>query len=150
MWAPCHSEPSYVSMQPSITDAVSCRCERRVQAARTVRPAPPRSGILSAPQRAPASRLARSGEQRSGAPHAVLGLDDKPRGAILPDRLGGMASASAAGDRRAPREAQRGQFFLSFARPTAGRRRAGRRADWVSRPSTLTGVDSKHGKEIDR
>jgi hypothetical protein len=25
-----------------------------------------------------------------------------------------------------------------------------KRADWVSRPSTLTRVDSEHGKEIDR
>ena len=54
---------------------------------------PAEIGDSLAPQRALASRLARSGEQRSGAPHGVLGLDTKPRGAILPDRLGGMASA---------------------------------------------------------
>jgi hypothetical protein len=114
--------------------------ERRVQAARTVRSFPPRSGILSAPQRAQVSRLARSGEQRSGAPHAVRGLDNKPLGAILPDRLGGMASARGGRwRRRAPREAQCGQSHSFIcARPTAGRRRAGKRADWVSRPSTLT------------
>ena len=54
---------------------------------------PAEIGDSAAPQRAPASRLARSGEQRSGAPPGGRGLDDKPRGAILPERLGGMARA---------------------------------------------------------
>ena len=53
------------------------------------------------------------GAESSGAPHAVLGLDDKPLGAILPDHLGGMACASQRTTRRAPREAQRGHSPLN-------------------------------------
>ena len=138
-WSPC--TPAYHA--PS-----SCFCERRVQAARTVRSSPPRSGIL---QRRSERRCQgwRGAEcQWSDAPPAGLDLDGSPPGAILPDRLGGMASTKqrATGERRGRRNAVKSFYF---ARPTAGRRRAGGRADWVSRPSTLTRVDSELGKEID-
>jgi len=38
-------------------------------------------------------------------------------------------------------EAQMMRHTKEFARPTAGRRRAGQRANWVSRPSPLTARD---------
>ena len=43
-----------------------------------------------------------------------LGLDDKPPGAILPEHLGRQTHVSSACDRRAPREAQRGQDILVY------------------------------------
>ena len=64
---------------------------------------PAEIGDSAAPQRAQASRLARSGEQRSGAPHGVLGLDDKPRRRYPPRssrRDGKRVSSGATGERR--------------------------------------------------
>jgi hypothetical protein len=58
--------------------------ERRVQATGTVRPAPSGSRIPLLPRRGATSRLARSGEQRSGAPHEVLGLDGEPPDGRVP------------------------------------------------------------------
>jgi hypothetical protein len=56
---------------------------RRVQATGAVRPAPSGSRIPLLPRRGATSRLARSGEQRSGAPPAGLGLDGEPPGSRM-------------------------------------------------------------------
>jgi hypothetical protein len=79
-------------------------------------------GLSLAPQRAQVSRLARSGGERSGAPHGVLGLDNKPPGAILPDVLGGMACTSqrTTGERRGRHNAA-----SSFICPPDGRTPSG-------------------------
>jgi hypothetical protein len=80
-------------------------------------------GDSAAPQRAKTSRLARSGEQRSGAPPVGLGLDDKPRGAILPDCLGEMACAHqrTTGECRGRRNAANSFFVPARRRPAVGR-----------------------------
>ena len=69
------------------------------------------SRIPSLPRRGATSRLARSGEQRSGAPHAVLGLDGEPPGSRVSLSRGGGGRNVGHQDMRdqAPREAQSGQ-----------------------------------------
>jgi hypothetical protein len=54
-------------------------------------------------------KAAATGEQRREWRPVGFSLDAKPGGAILPDHLGGQAHVGSGCDRRAPREAQRGQ-----------------------------------------
>jgi hypothetical protein len=90
-------------------------CERRVQAARTARPAPTGSGTPLAPRRAPASRLARSGvEVRNAAERHTecLAFTTSRQALSSPIVSAGWQALVAADNGRAPREAQCGQISL--------------------------------------